>query len=185
MSTRKLKLKSSEKEKYREVEKIDDINGFRGFYFTHDGEHFKSNFNVSILTTSVVTEYSRGFKLSEGRDVIEHLYNKLKKGEKLNKNEMKAFDENVDPVKPSVQSSGMWYDFAEVLTKGEVSIPVWTVGNITAREKLKIKERFGDYETNIKVEEKEKVTIESKISNKDTKDDLSDTPCMPDFFTIK
>ena len=95
------------------VETIDDITKYRGFYFKLEDGCIQANF-CSNAKEGFNVKYSLGFE-TNGKSVIEHLYNKLENGELLTKFEKIAFYEDINLFNPSVQRAGKWYNFREVL----------------------------------------------------------------------
>lgn len=98
------------------IKPIKNIKKYRGFYFKLDDGYVVANF-CSCPSKGLIVEYSLGFEVNEGNNIVSHLFNKLEENKKLTKNEQITFYEKVDLFNPFVQYHGAWYDFKEVLHK--------------------------------------------------------------------
>ena len=133
MKTKELKNKDGEKIKLEIIENFDD---YRGFYFLHkDGTYTKANYNDAALE-NIKMGYTRGYVL-EGRNYIEHLFQKLAKGATLSRNERVEFYEKINLRRPVAKASGIVYDFRDILYKRE-NIQFWTLLEKFSKEEIEI-----------------------------------------------
>ena len=122
MKTKTVKTKDGKKIK---LEVIENIDGYRGFYFLHkDGTYTKANYNDAALE-DIKMGYSPGYFLN-GKNCIEHLYLKISKGSDLSYNERAEFYEKINLRRPIAKASGVVYDFRDILHKKE-NIQFWTL----------------------------------------------------------
>ena len=122
MKTKTVKTKDGKKIK---LEVIENIDGYRGFYFLHeDGVYTKANYN-SASFENIKTGYSQGYFLN-GKNCIEHLYLKISKGSDLSYNERIEFYEKINLRRPVEKASGVVYDFRDILHKKE-NVQFWTL----------------------------------------------------------
>ena len=133
MKTKTVKTKDGKKIR---LEVIENIDGYRGFYFLHkDGVYTKANYN-SASFEDIQTGYSRGYEL-KGENCIEHLYLKLSKGSDLSRNERAEFYEKINLRHPVTKASGIVYDFRGILHKKE-NIQFWTLFEKFSKEEKEI-----------------------------------------------
>lgn len=133
MKTKTIKTKDGERIK---LEIIEDFVNYRGFYFLHkDGVYTKANYNSAAIE-NIQTGYSRGYVL-EGRNCIEHLHLKLAKGSDLSRNERAEFYEKINLRRPVERSSGIAYDFRNILHKRE-NVQFWTLLEKFSKEEIEI-----------------------------------------------
>jgi len=136
-----MKLSNIKQSVLVEIKQIKDINKYRGFYFQLDDAYIVANF-CSCLEKCLEAKYSLGFD-TKGDNVVSHLFNKLKKGKKLTKNEKLAFYEKVDLFAPDVQVFGNWYDFRQVLHKVP-SLQFYTLSKKISKKEINIFYEYGN-----------------------------------------
>jgi hypothetical protein len=111
---------------------IKDINSYRGFYVVlPDNTYVVNSFN----SQGFESHYTNGFDTG-GKNVVEHLFNKLLENKKLTKHETEEFYERVNLFNPIVQYKGKYFNFSIVLKqiKGinfyTLSSKISTVGSV-------------------------------------------------------
>ena len=124
------------------IKRIKNIKEYRGFSFKLDDGYIVANF-CSCVSKGLVAEYSLGFELNEGKNVVSHLFKKLEKNKKLTKNEQIAFYEKVDLFNPFVQNQGIWYDFKEVLSKVP-AVQFYTLNKKISKKEIDIFYEYGN-----------------------------------------
>ncbi len=109
----KLKLKDG---RFIESEIIQDITKFRGFYYLMDnGNYVVAKGNSSAIVGLKNMSYTRGYVLTDGDYLEEHLFNKLSNSKKLSKYELLDFYDKVPLTRPCHLRGNL--DFRGVLYK--------------------------------------------------------------------
>jgi len=140
-------IKKIKKSVQVKVKVINDIEKYRGFYFTLSDGYVVANF-CSCIEKGLEAKYSLGFK-TEGKSVIEHLYNKIENGLSLTKFEKVAFYEDVNLFNPSVQRAGKWYNFQEILHKVR-GLEFYTLSEKISKKEIEL---FNETESFVDIEE--------------------------------
>lgn len=117
------------------VKPIKDISKYRGFYFKLDDGYVVANF-CSNIEKGLEAKYSLGFE-TNGKSVIEHLYEKISRNQSLTKFEKIAFYEDVNLFNPSVQRGGKWFNFQEILHKVK-GIEFYTLSEVISEKEIEL-----------------------------------------------
>ena len=120
------------------LELIEDISNYRGYYFIFpDGDKTKANYNSSCLK-DVEYRYRRGYEL-EASNLIDHLFDKIKKKQELSEYEKKDFYELRNLREPVIFFNSIEYDFREILVKVK-NVRFWTISEVPNKEEKTIYE---------------------------------------------
>jgi hypothetical protein len=118
------------------IVKINNIDDYRGFYIELEDCFVRASFNETML--GLQCQYKRGFELTFGNSIVEHIYNKLKNKEKLSKSEAKEFYERVDIFSPIVKNAENIYDFRKVLYRPEKALNFFTLERDLSKKEIEI-----------------------------------------------
>lgn len=130
-----VELKDGQKVKIKIIESIDKYRGF--YYMLKDGTFIEANYNSNAIKELADSGYKRGYDLTHGQNIVEHLYNKLMDKKSLNEYEEEDIYDHIDICKPIVKIMGVNYDFRNVLFKHK-GIMFWTINEKPNKSELDI-----------------------------------------------